>query len=104
MTLQVLPPEMLEAPKDKIETREPQPYFKPGSLKDGESEEFRLLVDQSTQIKTVLNILFVQNWCKQHNLNYIMFNALYNGLDEPITRECKSLMKFIDTKYFFNFS
>ena len=43
MTLQVLPPEMLEAPKEKIETREPQPYFKPSSLKDGESEEFRLL-------------------------------------------------------------
>ena len=39
MTLQVLPPELLEAPKDKIETREPQPYFKPSSLKDGESEE-----------------------------------------------------------------
>ena len=34
---------MLEAPKDKIETKEPQPYFKPSSLKDGESEEFRLL-------------------------------------------------------------
>ena len=34
---------MLEAPTDKIETREPQPYFKPSSLKDGESEEFRLL-------------------------------------------------------------
>ena len=43
MSLQVLPPEMLEAPKEKIETREPQPYFKPSSLKDGESEEFRLL-------------------------------------------------------------
>ena len=43
MSLQVLPPEMLEAPKDKIETKEPQPYFKPSSLKDGESEEFRLL-------------------------------------------------------------
>ena len=43
MTLQVLPPELLEAPKDKIETKEPQPYFKPSSLKDGESEEFRLL-------------------------------------------------------------
>ena len=39
MTLQVLPPELLEA-QDKIETREPQPYFKPSSLKDGESEEF----------------------------------------------------------------
>ena len=43
MTLQVLPPELLEAPKDKIETKEPQPYWKPSSLKDGESEEFRLL-------------------------------------------------------------
>lgn len=42
MALQVLPPEMLES-KDKIETREPQPYWKPSSLKDGESEEFRLL-------------------------------------------------------------
>jgi hypothetical protein len=43
MTLQVLPPEMLEAPKDKIETKDAQPYWKPSSLKDGESEEFRLL-------------------------------------------------------------
>ena len=43
MTLQVLPPELLEAPKERIETKEPQPYWKPSSLKDGESEEFRLL-------------------------------------------------------------
>ena len=43
MTLQVLPPELTEAPKDKIETKEAQPYWKPSSLKDGESEEFRLL-------------------------------------------------------------
>ena len=43
MTLQVLPPEMLEGTKDKIETKEAQPYWKPSSLKDGESEEFRLL-------------------------------------------------------------
>ena len=43
MTLQVLPPELTEAPKDKIETKEAQPYWKPSSLADGESEEFRLL-------------------------------------------------------------
>ena len=43
MTLQVLPPELLETPKDRIETKEPQPYWKPSSLGDGESEEFRLL-------------------------------------------------------------
>ena len=43
MTLQVLPPDLLESPKDKIETKEPQPYWKPSSLKDGDSEEFRLL-------------------------------------------------------------
>jgi hypothetical protein len=30
-------------PKDKIETKEAQPYWKPSSLADGESEEFRLL-------------------------------------------------------------
>jgi hypothetical protein len=34
---------MLEGSKDKIETKEAQPYWKPSSLKDGESEEFRLL-------------------------------------------------------------
>ena len=43
MSLNVLPPELLEQPKDKIETKEPQPYWKPSSLSDGESEEFRLL-------------------------------------------------------------
>ena len=43
MIMQVLPPEMLEANKDKIETKEAQPYWKPSSLKDGDSEEFRLL-------------------------------------------------------------
>tara|TARA_R100001082_G_scaffold308_1_gene168 strand:+ start:19733 stop:20476 length:744 start_codon:yes stop_codon:yes gene_type:complete len=43
MALQVLPPDLLETPKDKIETKDPQPYFKPSSLTDGTSEEFRLL-------------------------------------------------------------
>ena len=43
MTLQVLPPELTEAPKDKIETKQEQPYWKPSSLGDGDSEEFRLL-------------------------------------------------------------
>jgi len=42
MTLTIMPPELV-AEKDKIETKEPQPYWKPSSLKDGESEEFRLL-------------------------------------------------------------
>ena len=42
MALQVLPPELTET-QDKIETKEPQPYWKPSSLSDGDSEEFRLL-------------------------------------------------------------
>lgn len=42
MALQILPPELTES-TDRIETKEPQPYWKPSSLKDGESEEFRLL-------------------------------------------------------------
>ena len=43
MALTILPPELLEKSKDKVETKEPQPYWKPSSLKDGDSEEFRLL-------------------------------------------------------------
>ena len=42
MSLQILPPDLLKAP-DKITTKEPEPYFKPSSLEDGASEEFRLL-------------------------------------------------------------
>lgn len=42
MALQILPPD-LKSSQDKIETQDPQPYWKPSSLKDGESEEFRLL-------------------------------------------------------------
>lgn len=41
--MKVLPPELTEAPKDKIEKAPEKPYWKPSSLKDGESEEFRLL-------------------------------------------------------------
>ena len=43
--MDILPPELLgeSLPKDKIETKEPDAYWKPSSLKDGESEEFRLL-------------------------------------------------------------
>lgn len=39
MALQILPPDISE---DKISTKEPQAYWKPSSLGDGESEEFRL--------------------------------------------------------------
>ena len=45
MALQIIPPGLLEKnkAKDRIETKEAQAYWKPNSLKDGESEEFRLL-------------------------------------------------------------
>ena len=47
MPLEILPPDLSGA-EDKITTKEPDPYFKPSSLKDGESEEFRLLGCYST--------------------------------------------------------
>ena len=41
MTLQVLPPELLEQPKDRIETKEPQPTIgNLAVLKDGERTSF----------------------------------------------------------------
>ena len=47
MPLEILPPDLSGA-EDKITTKEPDPYFKPSKLKDGESEEFRLLGCYST--------------------------------------------------------
>ena len=61
MTLQVLPPEMLEGPSDKIETKEAQPYWKPSSLKDGESEEFRLLVAMTQVMQLLVGNMLLKN-------------------------------------------
>ena len=47
MALEILPPD-LKAGEDSITTKEAQAYFKPSTLKDGESEEFRLLGCYST--------------------------------------------------------
>lgn len=43
--MEILPPELLgeNLPQEKIETKEADAYWKPSFLKDGESEEFRLL-------------------------------------------------------------
>jgi hypothetical protein len=55
MALQVLPPELTQT-EDRIETKEPQPYWKPSSLSDGESEEFRLLGCYETAVMLRLAI------------------------------------------------
>ena len=61
MALQVLPPEMLETPKDKIETKEKDLYWKPSSLKDGESEEFGFRLVTFVSTATLLLVLILEH-------------------------------------------
>jgi len=54
------------------------------------------------QIRTALQILYMQSHLKLHNIRYLMFNALHNGFDKPLTGECKRLLDSVDTKHFYN--
>ncbi len=89
MALQVLPPEMLET-KDKIETREPQPYWKPSSLKDGESEEFQLLGCYETG-HAIVGWQYASE-CRDAKTGDLRFNGYvvthtHHGQPEDIARE-----------------
>ena len=38
------------------------------------------------QIRTAIQILYMQNSFKCEMIRYLMYNALHNGFDEPLTR------------------
>ena len=43
----------------------------------------------------------MQYYFKANNIPYLMYNALYNGFDDPLTIECEELLAKVDqTKYF----
>jgi len=53
------------------------------------------------QIRTALQILYMQSFLKLNNVPYLMFNALHNGFDDPLTYECKKLLQQVDQKHFY---
>lgn len=62
--------------------------------------EYRPAIEEEGQIRTVMQIIYMQNYFKNNNIPYLMFNALWNGFDRPMTRECKDLLSKVDEKHF----
>jgi hypothetical protein len=53
------------------------------------------------QIRTALQILYMQSFLKLNKTPYLIFNALHNGFDRPLTNECRRLLEKVDQKYFY---
>jgi hypothetical protein len=53
------------------------------------------------EIRTALQILYMQSFLKLNKIPYLMFNALHNGFDKPRTNECQGLLEKVDQKRFY---
>ena len=53
------------------------------------------------EIRTALQILYMQSFLKLNKIPYLMFNALHNGFDKPRTNECQGLLEQVDQNYFY---
>ena len=65
-------------------------------------QEYTPAIEEDGQIRTVIQILYMQAYLKSKQVPYLMFNALYNGFDTPLTKECKKILKMVDQKHFYN--
>ena len=74
--------------------------FDPWTHRDGK-KEFRPAIDEEAQIRTAIQIIYMQSFLKSKNIPHLFFNALYNGFDQPLTKECEKLLDFIDENYFY---
>ena len=68
---------------------------------DGDVVHYTPALEADGQIRTVIQILYMQSFLKLNKVKYLMFNALHNGFDNPLTNECKMLLKKIDTANFY---
>ena len=64
-------------------------------------KEFTPAIEEDGQIRTMIQILYMQSYLKLNNVPYLMFNALYNGFDMPLTKECQRLLDMVDQKHFY---
>jgi|TARA_R110000824_G_scaffold224719_1_gene412402 hypothetical protein len=63
--------------------------------------EYTPAIEHELQIRTVMQIIYMQNYLKNNNIPYLMFNALWNGFDEPLTEECEKLLRQVDENYYY---
>ncbi len=73
--------------------------FDPWVNKD--KREYYPAIEEEGQIRTVIQILYMQNYFKANNVPYLMYNALYNGFNDPLTDECKKLLGMVDQKKYY---
>ena len=64
-------------------------------------DEYKPAIEEELQIRTVMQIIYMQSYLKNNNIPYLMFNALWNGFDEPLTEECQQLLTQVDEKHFY---
>jgi len=67
-----------------------------------EETHYEPALEADGQIRTATQILYMQSFLKSKNVRYLMFNALHNGFDQPLTSECRRLLEQVDTKHFYN--
>ena len=65
-------------------------------------EEYIPAILEECQIKTIIQIIYMQSFLKTENIPYLMFNAMWNGFDQPKTTECKDLLNNVDENHFYN--
>ena len=64
-------------------------------------KEYKPAIEEEGQIRTAMQILYMQSYLKLKKVPYLMFNALYNGFDNPLTDECKKILGKIDQTHFY---
>lgn len=86
-----------------VDPRSP-PYYKdlPFTpwIHDGETH-YSPALEADGEIRTALQILYMQSFLKLNKIPYLMFNALHNGFDKPRTNECRRLLEQVDQKRFY---
>ncbi len=64
-------------------------------------DEYKPAIEEELQIRTVMQIIYMQNYFKNNNVPYLIFNALWNGFDKPLTKECKAFLKDVDQNHYY---
>ena len=64
--------------------------------------EYTPAIKEECQIRTVMQIIYMQRFLKTENIPYLIYNAMSNGFDKPLTKECELLLNKIDKNHFYN--
>ncbi len=64
-------------------------------------KEYKPAILEDGQIRTIIQIIYMQSFLQNNKVPYLIFNALHNDFDKPYTKEAKELLKKVDNKFFY---